>query len=564
MTRKAQLPVPSASLKADAIAKALTLGRSHHNAGNLKLAEKCYRQVLALDSNNVDGLHLLGVVAFQSNHPEEGIRLIERAARKNPDDPAILVNLGAAYRKAERSADARDAYKAAIKLKPDLWEAYFNLGKALLDLEDCDGAIEAYRKCIAMKPADPEAYVNLGNAYKFKCEGDSAIAAYEQALRLSGTMTQAYGNIAAVFFDRGWLLAALALMDKAIAIDPRPGELRFKRSLMALRLGHFSVGWSDYESRYFGETERVHRPSTPPPYWSGEDLRGKTILLGTEQGLGDEILYSSMIPDVLTRAKRSVIQCSLRMVPVFARSFPEAVVMPYPGQDVHGARPVYTDYQIGIPSLGQFFRTDFSSFPLRRGYLKADPQRTAMLRARYQAIAPGNRIVGLSWRSKNDRIGKSKSAEIFAWNEIFCVPGVTFVNLQYGDCASELAAVHQAFGVAVVQDQEIDPLKNMDDFFAQVAAMDLVITTSNTTAHVAGSLNVPTWLLLSTGLASLWYWFLTGEDCPWYSSVRILRRASGSAGGDAPWWRETIAGVGHDLAQWVGDRVSREQSRPLS
>ncbi len=360
MTRKAQLPMPAALLKADAIARALATGRSHHNEGNLNLAEKCYRQVLALDPNNVDGLHLLGVIAFQSNHCEEGIRLIKRAAKKKPDDPAILVNLGAAYRKAERSAEARDAYQAAIKLKPDLWEAYFNLGKALLDLEDGDGAIAVYKKCIAMKPADPEAYVNLGNAHKAMGDGDSAIAAYEQALRLSGVMSQAYGNIAAVFFDRGWLLAALGMMDKAIAIDPRPGELRFKRSLMTLRLAQFNVGWSDYESRYFAETERIPRPSTPPPFWAGEDLSGKAILMGTEQGLGDEILYGSMIPDIIARAERCMIRCSVRMVPVFARSFPDAVVAPYPSQDVRPAPQMPLDYQIGVPSLGQYLRPDFA------------------------------------------------------------------------------------------------------------------------------------------------------------------------------------------------------------
>lgn len=562
MTRKAQFPLPSASLKAGAIARALAMGRSHHNEGQLNLAEKCYRQVLALDPNNVDGLHLLGVIAFQSNHCEEGIRLIKLAALKKPNDPAILVNLGAAYRKAERSAEARDAYKAALKLKPDLWEAYFNLGKALLDLEDCDGAIKVYQKCIAIKPADPEAYVNLGNAYKSKGEGDSAIAAYEQALRLSGTMTQAYGNIAAVFFDRGWLLAALAVMDKAIAIDPRPGELRFKRSLMTLRLAQFSVGWGDYESRYFGETERIPRPSAPPPYWAGEDLSGKNILLGTEQGLGDEILYGSMIPDIMARAGRCVIRCSVRMVPVFARSFPEAVVLPYPSQDVHPALQISIDYQIGIPSLGQFLRPDLAHFPAHQGYLKADSHRTEALRERYKAVMPGNLIVGLSWRSKNDRIGKSKSAEISDWAEILRVPGVTFVNLQYGDCADELAAVQQALGITIIQDHEIDPLKNMDDFFAQVAAMDLVVTTSNTSVHVAGSLNVPAWLLLSTGLASLWYWFLSGEECPWYPSVRIFRRPSGAVVGAGPWWHDVVERAGQGLALWVKNRVSRVQTRP--
>jgi len=131
---------------------------------------------------------------------------------------------------------------------------------------------------------------------------------------------------------------------------------------------------------------------------------------------------------------------------------------------------------------------------------------------------------------------------------------VMFVNLQYGDCTQEIAEVRDKLGVEIHQDPEIDALTDVDGFFAQVAAMDLVISTSNTAVHVAGSMNIPTWLLLPHGRGALWYWFLRREDSPWYPSVRILR-ASGTHP-DLPWESETSLRAGADLTQWVNQSTT--------
>jgi Flp pilus assembly protein TadD len=555
MKRRANLPSQSASQKADTIAKTLAMGQSHHQQGHLRLAQGCYRQVLALDPANASALHLLGVLALQSNAFDEAIRLIKRAVAKMPRDFAMLVNLGAAYRAAGRNAEAVNTYEAAIKLNPKSPAVHFNLGMALTDLHVVDKAflnraIECYQTSIALNPNDPDAYINLGNAYKFKGDPEKAVASYEQALRF-GPMAQAYNNISAVMVDRCRFDEALTFLNSAIGIDPRPGELRYKRSLVALRLTHFDIGWPDYESRFLGEKERIARCPAPPNYWRGEDLTGKTLLISTEQGLGDEVLYAGMLAELIPRVGRCILECSPRMVPVFKRSFPEITVLRYQKQGTATSSPEGIDFQTAIASLGQYFRPSFQHFPAHKGYLKADQQRTAALRARYQAIAPGRPVVGLSWRSKNDTVGSAKSTELINWAPILSVPGATFVNLQYGDCAEELQAVKKTLGVDVFQDPEVDPLKNMDDFFAQVAAMDLVISTSNTTVHVAGSQNIPTWMLLTSGPASLWYWFLKREDSPWYPALKIFRPATYDAYDTVaePWWREGIARIGEAFAQ---------------
>jgi hypothetical protein len=123
-----------------------------------------------------------------------------------------------------------------------------------------------------------------------------------------------------------------------------------------------------------------------------------------------------------------------------------------------------------------------------------------------------------------------------------------------------LAAVKAKFGVDVVQDGEVNPLGSMDDFFAQVAAMDLVISTSNTTVHTAGSLNIPAWVMLLTGPATLYYWFLDRTDSPWYPSLQLFRQPIENDGRDRPWWTEAVDSIGKQLRAWAPQSAGKLSS----
>jgi hypothetical protein len=270
----------------------------------------------------------------------------------------------------------------------------------------------------------------------------------------------------------------------------------------------------------------------------------------TEQGLGDEILHGSMLPEIIAQAKSCVIECSARMVPVFARSFPAAHVAGYRASNIPVTPPDDIDYQVPIASLGRHLRPDLASLPRHEGYLKADPAKTAELRKRYETLAQGRRIVGISWHSKNQAFGEPKSMSLGDMASILQVPGIMFVNLQYGDCSSELAQVREQLGVEVIQDAAVDPMADMDMFFAQVAAMDLVLSTSNTTVHVAGSLNIPVWVLLPHGRGLAWYWFLRRTDSPWYPSARLVRVDPKIAPGQAR-WLELTERTTADLTHWA-------------
>ena len=522
-----------------------------HTAGRYAEAEKRYRKFLRSHPDHAEATHLFGVLRLQQGKPKEAIKLIKRAVSLQADAAEMYVNLGAAYRANTEASKAKTAYRKALDLDSNMAAALFNLGHTLRELEDFDGAIDAYTAYLERHPQDAEAYCLLGDTYLVLDRDEDAIDAYETALTYDAQRAKTVSNIAAVLKDRGWYHAARVVMERATRMEPTDHDVRSPHGAICLLLGDFESGWEGLESRFYTSSEQILRRSVPPAYWGGEDLTGKSIVVWTEQGLGDEVLHASILHEVIERTARCVIECSKRMVPVFARSFPTATVEGYDSSNFPVTTAEGIDYQIPLGSLGQHFRPDFASFPRHQGYLKADPDKVSEIRARYEALAGGRRIVGISWRSKNERAGEAKSTALSDMAPILQVPGVMFVNLQYGDCTEELAEVREQLGVEILQDTAVDPLTDMDAFFAQVSALDLILSTSNTTAHVAGAQNIPVWVLLTHGSRGLlWYWFLRRTDSPWYPAARLIRVDHKLEDGPKR-WLELAERTAADLARWT-------------
>ena len=199
--------------------------------------------------------------------------------------------------------------------------------------------------------------------------------------------------------------------------------------------------------------------------------------------------------------------------------------------------------RLPLTDVAQVLRPTLASIPPHRGYLIPDASRVQELRARY---GNGNtRLVGLSWRSASGPTGRFKSMDLAQWAEFLKLPGTTFVSLQYGNSADEIAQVSHATGRTIIADPDIDTSGDMDAFAAQVAAMDLVISVSNTTVHVAGAIGTPVWALVPRGPGAHWYWFVDRTDSPWYPSLRLFRQNKRAD------WRQPLADVTTELAAWL-------------
>lgn len=530
----------------------LSEAQTLHAAGRLDEAAEKYRKALQIEPANAHALQLIGALYLQQGKAADAAGHIEQAISVDPGSAEMYVNLGSAYRALGRTQKAAQTYRKALEINPRLDAASYNLGHALQELDDYEGAAAAYKSYLAAHPMDAEAHNVLGDAYKKLGRYEDAIDAYESALLYDPERFGALSNIAVIVRDLGWHHAAQVIIDRTAALAPEDYDILRTQGVIRLQFGDFGTGWPGLDNRFYTATEQVVLRSTPPSYWRGEDLSGRSILVWTEQGLGDEILHASILPDVAARAERCIIECSKRLVPVFARSFPAATVVGYEASHIPVTPAEGIDYQVPVASLGRHFRPDFASFPRHDGYLKADPAKVAELRARYEAMAKGRRIVGLSWRSKNEFAGESKSTTLTDLAPVLQVPGVMFVNLQYGDCTEDLAEARRILGVEMVQDPAVDSSADMDAFFAQVAAMDLVVSTSNTTVHTAGAQNVPVWVLLPHGKGSIWYWFLRRTDSPWYPSARLIRADYKLEPGPAQ-WRELAERTAGDLARWADE-----------
>jgi hypothetical protein len=212
------------------------------------------------------------------------------------------------------------------------------------------------------------------------------------------------------------------------------------------------------------------------------------------------------------------------------------------GRKLFGA----VDYQAPIGGLCRWLRPNLASFPSRAGYLKADSTQVDLLRDRYRNQLGGRPLVGISWRGGTGSSVRVRSIPLAAWAPILAQPAFGFVNLQYGDCRADLEAVRRDLGVEILHDESVDPLKNLDDFAAQTAAMDLVISIDNSTVHMAGALNVPIWVMLPA--VPDWRWMLDRSDSPWYPSVRLFRQALAGE------WTPVIERVAEELKRGIADR----------
>jgi hypothetical protein len=258
---------------------------------------------------------------------------------------------------------------------------------------------------------------------------------------------------------------------------------------------------------------RVYRQ----PLWTGETLAAGRLLIWGEQGIGDEIMFAGLMPDVIRTGNRCLLDCDARLKPLFARSFPgiDMVSGRAPG---HDSEP---DVAAHLPSgsLPGLFRASLAAFGATTSpYLVADP----LARERFRAHrTDGRRLVGLAWSTKNRTKGRDRSIDLSLFASLFARSDIRWVSLQYGD-HDELESQAAAASAPILVDRSVDQFSDIDLFAAQIAAMDMVVTIDNSTAHLAGALGVPAFVLLP--IVSDWRWLQACEDCPWYPTLRLFRQ----------------------------------------
>ncbi|MDX2143311.1 MAG: tetratricopeptide repeat protein [Rhodospirillaceae bacterium] len=469
------------------------------------------------------------------------LTLLER----RPNLPNALLMLGNLRYRQMQLGEAETYFRRLLLVAPDDPYANNYLGATLQNLGRIDDAERFIAKAHVVAPDDPEVLSNMGLIAQERGRFEDAIAFQRKAIAIKPTMAEAWNNLGIALQNVGSWDEALSSYRQAVNLKPDFAAAKSNVAHALLSLGQLAEGWSGYHFRFEKKHLASKRRQFDYPTWAGEPISSDTLLLWTDQGLGDEVLFASMIPDVTAQCGHCILECSPRLTALMQRSFPAVTVVPR----MNPSHPLIAQsapkYQISLGEIGSILRPSLQSIPRLQGYLRFDENVRNALRQKYEGIAAGRKIVGLSWKSENPFAGRAKSPPLSVWHAVLRQERALFVSVQYGDVAGDLAALDTGLANGILRDPGIKPNEDPDLSAAQIAALDLVITVSNTTAHFAGALNVPTWTLLPKGPGLFWYWFHERSDSPWYPSMTLFRQ-------DAPGqWEGAMTRLSRSLAEWV-------------
>jgi len=490
------------------------LGDFAQSLGDLSLAGSCYEQALGLDAAMAPVHNRLGNLLQRQKRFTEAEACYRQALAIRGETPEILGNLASALHGQGRLAEAIACYRRVVALQPDFAPAHYNIGCALLEKGEFAEAEASLRRAVAFDPGHANAHNNLGNALRGQQRFDEALPWYQRARERDPGNSAIQHNLGCILRDLGEFGPALETFRNALLLCPGDPQLLFSAATLQIQRGDFAAGWTNYEQRWHSRDHDTPSRPYPQPLWNGERLSSGKVLLWGEQGLGDEILFASLVPDAIATGSQFILSCDARLKPLFARSFPEVEVVS--GVALEGL----PDFAAHLPtgSLPRLFRNSTEDFARTRSpYLSADWAEKERLHQRY---GPGRRV-GLAWFTRGKRTGQMRSLPLSAFARLFRVPGLQWISLQYGSFAALEEEIQRA-GAPVRIDASIDPLLNVDAYAAQIAAMDLVLTIDSATAHLAGALGVPAWVLLPC--ASDWRWFLGSTRSPWYPGMRLFRQ----------------------------------------
>ena len=522
--------------------------------GDTGEAVRRYARLLARPGAGPRAYFDLAIALLQAGRREDAVQRLRELERTAPKDAATLAGLADLYERCGETAAALPYLRWLLE-RDDHDEPRRRYAVALLALERHAEAHEQLRRLVESAPGDADARANLGLALLGLDRVEDAIAELRAALRVAPRHWQALHGMGLAQLKQGELEEAIADFERARALQPEdvdvrsnlgyayalarefgrgeallrqaaeaaPGHRRARRNLGLYHLvrGGFEEGWQHTAGPWDAERLRSDGQVFPQPWWRGEPLAGRSLLVWSEQGLGDQIMFCNPVPDLVAAGARVTLQCEPRLERLFARSFPGVEVVPKGAAGRARIERAAPDLQVPMSQLPAYLRRSRAAFPRHRGYLRAAPERVAYWRARLEALGPGAKI-GLSWAGGTVKTGRTRrSMALEEWLPVLQRPGVRFVSLQYTDCRAELARLQEAHGIEVAHWQA--SIDDYDETAALVAALDAVASVCTAVVHLAGALDRPTYVAVPWWPA--WCFMLEGEDMPWYPSVRLLRQA---------------------------------------
>ncbi|HEX4028292.1 MAG TPA: tetratricopeptide repeat protein [Rhizomicrobium sp.] len=444
-------------------------------------------------------------LSSQGRHGE-AIAQFEQALALQPDDPKVLFALGNTASQLGQANLAEQFFRRVLCQDPCRTEAIVNLSNLLRANGQFDAAIALLIPAVAREPKVAELHLTLGSAWRERGDLDRAKLHYQAALIARPDYALALANLADLLCDEGQRDVARTLYDKAIKIEPGNAQARLNRAILHFLNGDLKEGWRDYAARMDvpGKVPALLGEQRLAP-WNGGNLKKKRLLVRSEQGVGDQILFASVIPDLLARAEADggsvILECEPRLETLFARSFPGVTVKPAALKTLNGV-PV-ADYgwlkSVGgvnaatlMGSLPRYLRGRMEDFPRPHAFLAPDAEETARWKESF-----GPDAIGICWRS--GKLGGHRSigfAPLENWGAFLRDTDATFVSVQYDARPEEIAELEAISGKTLIVPQGIDQKNELDRTAALMAALNLVVSAPTAVACLAAAVGTRTLKLL--------------------------------------------------------------------
>ncbi len=501
----------AAELRADYADASYQRGNALRMLGQHGAAITAYDKALQIKPGHADAFIDRGISLWQLGQAEAAVESYDQALRLRPGSVEALINRGVALRALNRLPEAIAGFNQAIAQKSEHYGVYINRGAALTDLGDHTAALADFDKAIQLRPDNANAHLNRGVALADLGRNEAALASFDKAIQLNPAHVDAHFNRGGALVDLGRRAEALQSYEKALALDPLNADAHWNMCLCRLQVGDFERGWVGHEWRWKVQKQPLVSRSFVQPLWLGDrPVRGKTILLYADQGLGDTLQFCRYASLLRERGAAVILEVPKALVSFLTGLDGVARVVAF-GDDL----PTF-DLQCPLGSLALAFKTDAGNIPKPGGYLQASGKAREGWRAR---LGPktGPRV-GLVWsgntRHRNDRNRSIPLADFVK----MLPPGLDYISLQKEVRREDQDVLRTRPDIR----QFGENLADFSDTAALCDLVDVIVSVDTSVAHLAGAMGRPVWIVLPFNPD--WRWMLERSDSPWYAAARLYRQ----------------------------------------
>ena len=469
--------------------------------------------------SGIDQTWLAQIVGhLQHGEPRLALELSLSGLSSRPDDPVLTGFVGIAQAQLGID-DARQSLNKALALGQRTPVVFYHLGTVYEAERDFRSAISACDSAIALDASYYPAKLLKGNCLAHLNQYAEAQRLLERLLHETGDK-RIHKNLGVIALENNELANAKYHFEVAVAAYPDWSDAKLNLSFTLLKQGLFDEGWALYEARFDAETERQTVP-IELPRWDCKP--GRRVLVWTEQGVGDAMMFFSQLPQLIDTCESVGVIADLRLHSLLQRSWPNQLqCFAHDQLDTQKLTASY-DYQISIESCAGWFRRHQSQFESVAGpYIQPDYSRVTEFVQQFEHEGKGRKKVGVSWFTANDRAASPRSV---AFSELLGAladhESIHFVNLQYGDVSTELKFALQK-GIHISHPGTTNFLEDLDSYAAAIAACDHIVSIDNSVVHFAGALGISQSVLLP--YTCDWRWGTDQQASMWYADCQLYRQ----------------------------------------